>query len=88
MFKDYLKIIVDSYYDITRVKLMVNRHNPKIVVLESKTPTTNNRVIRYAQCFAKNGWEKMNIKIKTRCKHTGKGTEEFHIISVWKGSQL
>lgn len=82
MFKQYLKIVVGSNHDITRIKSILAKHDPKIVVFESESPTANNRVIRYAQYYAKNGWEKMNIKIKTRCKSTGKRAEEFHVISV------
>ena len=51
--QSYLKIMVDSDHDITRIRSVVIKHNPKVVVLESECPTANNRVIRYAQYFRK-----------------------------------
>lgn len=49
----YLKIRINSDHDITRIRSVVLKHNPKLVVLESECPTANNRVIRYAQYFRK-----------------------------------
>lgn len=55
--KTYLKIMVDSDHDITRIKSIITKHDPKVIVLESASPTANNRVIRYAQFFRKKWME-------------------------------
>jgi hypothetical protein len=62
--KAYLKIMVNSDHDITRIRAVVMRHNPNVVVLESECPTANNRVIRYAQYFREKWMGENEYQIK------------------------
>jgi hypothetical protein len=51
--KQYLKIMVNSGYNIERMKLAIAKYEPKILTLEGECPSVNNRVIRYAQYLEK-----------------------------------
>lgn len=82
MIKPYLKIKIDNYCDIRKVWAMITKNNPSVVVLESKIPSMNNRVIRYAQTLTKNGWDKIGYKTITKCRRTRYGTQELYTISI------
>ena len=45
MTRAYLKISVGREHDITKVKALIRKHEPRVVVLESESPRLNNRVI-------------------------------------------
>jgi len=77
-----VKICVTPDHDIKRIRGIVYRQDSDIVVLESDAPSMNNRVIRYAQLFTKEGWKKVNTKLITICRRRKKGTAELHVISV------
>ncbi len=56
------KIKVTQRHDMGKIKSIVNSKNPKVLVLESQLPNLNERVIKYANYFASDGWKIINIK--------------------------
>jgi hypothetical protein len=82
MTRAYLKVSLGTAREITKVKTLIRKHDPLVVVLESGSPRLNNRVIRYAQLFAKDGWKKVNTELVTKHRRTKKGMQELHVIRI------
>jgi predicted NAD-dependent protein-ADP-ribosyltransferase YbiA (DUF1768 family) len=82
MTRAYLRINVSMEHDIAKVKAIMCKHDSRVVVLESGSPRLNNRVIRYAQLFSKDGWKKVNTELVTKHRRAKKGTQELHVIKI------
>jgi len=74
----YLKITETKQHTLDKLKRIIHRCRPDVLVLESEGPGVNNLVLRHARYLSRNGWNREDIDIVTKYRQNN----ELNMISI------